>query len=145
MSGACQTFPDFRFVLGEMGGAWIPFVLGRIDHIYHERKLGEKFDPPMEMLPSEYWTRQGATTFQEEPMVGQTAHLIGVDNLMWGSDYPHPDGVWPDSRTVVQDTLGEPGAVRLPQDHLRQCGDALPHGRITPIDSRHGGPAGALW
>ena len=89
-----------------MGGAWIPFVLGRIDHIYHERKLGEKFDPPLEMLPSGYWYRQGATTFQEEHAVGQTAHLIGVDNLMWGSDYPHPDGVWPDSRQVVQDTLG---------------------------------------
>ena len=106
MSGACQALPDFRFVLGEMGGAWIPFVLGRIDHIYHERKLGEKLDPPLEMLPSEYWYRQGATTFQEEHAVGQTAHLIGVDNLMWGSDYPHPDGVWPDSRQVVQETLG---------------------------------------
>ena len=122
MSGACQTYPDFRFVLGEMGGAWIPFVLGRVDHIYHERKLGEKLDPPMEMLPSEYWTRQGGTTFQEEPMVGQMAHLIGVDNLMWGSDYPHPDGVWPDSRQIVQETMGN-----LPASDFRKitCDNAV--------------------
>ena len=89
-----------------MGGSWIPFVLGRMDHIFHERHLDEKFSPPMKLLPSEYWYRQGATTFQEEPEVGKMAHLIGVNNLMWGSDYPHPDGVWPDSKSVIQKTLG---------------------------------------
>ena len=35
------------------------------------------------------------------------AHLIGEDNLIWGSDYPHPDGVWPDSRQIVEDTMGQ--------------------------------------
>jgi predicted TIM-barrel fold metal-dependent hydrolase len=33
-------------------------------------------------------------------------HIIGVDNLLWGSDYPHPDGVWPDSKTVIAENLG---------------------------------------
>jgi predicted TIM-barrel fold metal-dependent hydrolase len=106
MSGVCEKIPDFRFVMGEMGGSWIPFVLGRMDHIFHERHLDEKFSPPMSLLPSEYWYRQGATTFQEEPEVGKMADLIGVNNLMWGSDYPHPDGVWPDSKSVIQKTLG---------------------------------------
>ncbi|MEE9260950.1 MAG: amidohydrolase family protein, partial [Dehalococcoidia bacterium] len=51
---------------------------------------------------------------QEEPGVGQIAHLVGYDNLMWGSDYPHPDSVWPDSREVIQETLGnlEPAVVK---------------------------------
>ena len=38
--------------------------------------------------------------------LGQMAHLIGEDNLVWGSDYPHPDGVWPDSRQIVEETMG---------------------------------------
>ena len=105
-SGACEKHPDFRFVLGEFGGAWVPFILGRMDHIFTERLLNQKFDPPLRLKPSEYWFRQGATSFQEEPAVGQMAHLIGEDNLVWGSDYPHPDGVWPDSRQIVEETLG---------------------------------------
>ena len=59
------------------------------------------------MLPSQYWFRQGYTTFQEEACVGQMAHIIGEDNLIWGSDYPHPDGTWPDSREVTQESMGQ--------------------------------------
>ena len=32
---------------------------------------------------------------------------IGEDNLIWGSDYPHPDGVWPHSQEVIQHDLGK--------------------------------------
>lgn len=77
-----------------------------MDHIYLDSGLDEKFDPPLSMLPSEYWFRQGSTTFQEESDVAQMAHLIGEDNMMWGSDYPHPDGVWPDSKQIIQKTMG---------------------------------------
>ena len=114
LSGACELFPNFRFVMGEAGAAWIPFVLGRLDHTYLESSLDKEFDPPLTMLPSEYWFRQGATTFQEEPVVGQMASIIGENNLMWGSDYPHPDGVWPDSKKVIKETMGqlEPTVLR---------------------------------
>ena len=107
MSGTCEKYPDFQFVMGECGAAWVPFVLDRMDHIYKDGGYDSKFDPPLKMLPSEYWFRQGATTFQEETYVGQMAHLIGEDNIMWGSDYPHPDGVWPDSREIIQETMGQ--------------------------------------
>ena len=106
LSGTCEKYPDFQFVMGECGAGWVPFVLGRMDHIYLDSGLDEKFDPPLSMLPSEYWFRQGSTTFQEESDVAQMAHLIGEDNMMWGSDYPHPDGVWPDSKQIIQETMG---------------------------------------
>jgi predicted TIM-barrel fold metal-dependent hydrolase len=111
-SGACEKYPEFRFVLGEQGAGWVPFVLGRMDNMFRHSRASEEVRSFVKLLPSEYWFRQGATTFQEEPCVGQMAHLIGEDNLMWGSDYPHPDGVWPDSRTVIQETMGNlPGPV----------------------------------
>ena len=113
-SGACEKYPDLRFVMGECGAGWVPFALDRMDHIFDDGQYERKFDPPFTLKPSEYWFRQGYTTFQEEHSVGQIAHLVGFDNLMWGSDYPHPDSVWPDSREIIQETLGnlEPAAAK---------------------------------
>ena len=111
MSGTCEKFPNFQFVMGECGAAWIPFVLGRMDHRYMDGGYNGKFDPPLTVLASEYWYRQGSTTFQEEPYAGHIVDLIGETNVIWGSDYPHPDCVWPDSRRVINDNLG----------HLEEC------------------------
>ncbi len=127
MSGACERHPDFQFVLGESGAGWVPFVLERMDVRYASSYLDRKLDPPLRLMPSQYWYRQGATTFQEDPCVGYLATQIGVDNLMWGSDYPHPDGVWPDSREVIQRTMGG-----LDQKALRKivCGNAVKRYRM---------------
>ena len=107
MSGTCEKFPGFQFVLGECGAGWVPFVTERLDVQYTDNLIDVKFDPPLSLKPSEYWYRQGATTFQDDPTVGYMAKFIGEDNLMWGSDYPHPDGVWPDSAKVIERTMGQ--------------------------------------
>ena len=107
MSGTCEKFPGFQFVLGECGAGWVPFITERLDVQYTDNLIDAKFDPPLSLKPSEYWYRQGATTFQDDPTVGYMAKFIGEDNLMWGSDYPHPDGVWPDSGEVIQRTMGQ--------------------------------------
>ena len=59
------------------------------------------------MKPSEYFRRQGYATFQNEGLVGDLISYCGEDNVMWGNDYPHPDGVWPDSQEVIQRTIGK--------------------------------------
>jgi len=56
--------------------------------------------------PREIWHRHGYSTFQKEDSVPDVVHLVGEDNIIWGSDYPHPDGVWPDSKTVIAENLG---------------------------------------
>jgi predicted TIM-barrel fold metal-dependent hydrolase len=101
-SGALERYPRMKFVLGECGVGWLPYVLSRMDEEFDDqfRHLG------LSMKPSEYWRRQGATTFQHEPNIAELVHLVGADNVMWGSDYPHPDGVWPDSRVVIDEDLG---------------------------------------
>lgn len=101
-SGALDRNPGFKFVLGECGVGWIPYVLARMDDEYDDQfhELG------FSMKPSEFWRRQGHTTFQHETIVADVAHLVGEDNILWGSDYPHPDGVWPDSASVIEEDLG---------------------------------------
>ena len=101
-SGALERHPGMQFVLGECGAGWIPYVLERMDEEYDDQfsQLG------FALKPSEYWRRQGYTTFQHENILAEVIHLVGEDNVMWGSDYPHPDGVWPDSRPIIQQDLG---------------------------------------
>ena len=101
-SGALDRYPDFKFVLGESGVAWIPFILGRVDEKYEDRYTYLDFEMP----PSGYWRRQGYTTFQQESTVPDVIQLVGEDNVLWGSDYPHSDGVWPDSQEVIAKDLG---------------------------------------
>jgi predicted TIM-barrel fold metal-dependent hydrolase len=110
-SGACDRFPDFKFVLGECGIGWIPYVIERTDVEYADRL----FQLGLDMKPSDYWHRQGHSTFQQEYVTVDEVERIGVDSIMWGSDYPHPDGVFPDSKKVIEQGLGH-----LPADIFKK-------------------------
>ena len=55
----------------------------------------------MTMKPSAYWRRQVFATFQDDVPGVRTRDLIGVENLMWASDYPHGDATWPHSREAL--------------------------------------------
>lgn len=104
-SGACDRYPNFKFVLAECGVGWIPYVLHRMDHEYDNFSS----DIGLSMKPSEYWARQGYSTFQDEALSEEIIGIVGIDNIIWGSDYPHPDGVWPDSRAIIERNLNHLG------------------------------------
>ena len=57
------------------------------------------------MKPSEYWLRQCYATYQSDEVGIRLLDYLGEDNIMWGSDVPHPDGVWPDSRDYIEREL----------------------------------------
>src|SRR5207244_10908773 len=57
--------------------------------------------PKLELLPSEYFRRQGAVTFQHDPVGLANIPFTGDRCLLWGSDYPHPEGTWPNSQEVL--------------------------------------------
>ena len=48
--------------------------------------------------------------------------LMGEDNIIWGSDYPHPDGVWPDSLAAIEENLAGVSAGARDEDHVHQRG-----------------------
>ncbi|HYM72465.1 MAG TPA: amidohydrolase family protein [Stellaceae bacterium] len=101
MMGAAvfERFPNIRMVLGESGIGWIPYVLDRMDFEYKDQYQ----DLKLKMLPSEYWRRQCKATFQYDRIGTKLIEDMGVETLMWGSDYPHPDGVWPESKKYIDD------------------------------------------
>ena len=102
-SGALERYPGLKFVLGECGVGWIPYVLVRMDQEYDE--YFSHLNLPLK--PSEYWRRQGYTTFQNEDLTAETVARAGEDNVIWGSDYPHSDGLWPDSLKIIEESLGK--------------------------------------
>ena len=73
------------------------------------------------MKPSEYWRRQCHATYQSDPVGLRLIDLLGEDTIMWGSDFPHPDGVWPDSRAFIREELAD-----VPETTRRKlvCGNA---------------------
>ena len=100
-SGACEQYPEFNFVLGESGVTWLPYIFDRLDTEYHDRARSLGF----KLKPSDYFRRQGYVTYQQDQFLEPIVPLIGEDNIMWGSDYPHPDSLWPDSRAVLDRNL----------------------------------------
>ena len=97
-SGALERYPTLRIVLGESGIGWIPYVLERMDWEYEERY---KSRSSLKMKPSAYWRRQCRATFQDDRLGLKNLDDLGEENVMWASDYPHRDGVWPDSLKYI--------------------------------------------
>jgi predicted TIM-barrel fold metal-dependent hydrolase len=106
-----ERYPNLRVVLGESGIGWIPYVLDRMDFEYEDQYR----DLPLKMKPSEYWRRQCKATFQYDRIGTKLIDDMGVETLMWGSDYPHPDGVWPESEKYISEQFKD-----LPEDVVRK-------------------------
>ncbi len=106
-----ERYPNLRIAFGESGIGWIPYVLDRMDFEYEDQYK----DLPLKMRPSEYWRRQCKATFQYDRVGTKLIDEMGVETLMWGSDYPHPDGVWPESAKYISEQF-----KHLPDDVTRK-------------------------
>jgi predicted TIM-barrel fold metal-dependent hydrolase len=112
-----ERHPNIRISLGESGIGWLPYALDRMDFEWEDRFR----DLGLKMKPSDYWRRQCKATFQFDRIGTKLIDDIGVETLMWGSDYPHPDGVWPQSSKYIAEQFGH-----LPADvvHKITCENA---------------------
>lgn len=103
VTGVCERFPRLRFVPTEFETGWIATLLRRLDHSWH--RGGGQFTPfaPLPKLPSHYWHQNFTATFEDDPIGVRTSDFIGVGSLMWGSDYPHGDSIFPDSQSILDE------------------------------------------
>jgi predicted TIM-barrel fold metal-dependent hydrolase len=112
--GILDRNPSFQLVLAEAGVGWLPYFVARMDASFkkHSKTSGFTAD---QRLPSEIFRAQVYATFEEEPLGTALLPLLGSDNIMWASDYPHTDSTFPWSRKAV-DELAE----ALPDDAVRK-------------------------
>jgi predicted TIM-barrel fold metal-dependent hydrolase len=107
--GVLEAYPRIKLVIGESGIGWIPYLLEHMDLEWEDQFK----DLTLTMKPSEYWHRQCYATYQSDPIGLRLLDILGEDNVMWGSDFPHPDGVWPDSRAFIErEMVSVPADVR---------------------------------
>ncbi len=114
-SGVFERYPKLQFALTETGTAWVPGVLSQLDEFYSRMKYEDQcsehmFGGPavakLSLKPSEYFARQchiGASFLS--PKDCALRHEIGIDRIMWGSDYPHIEGSYPYTRELLRLTF----------------------------------------
>jgi predicted TIM-barrel fold metal-dependent hydrolase len=93
--GALDRFPGLRIVTVETGAAWLAWIMMQADLIYEAHSMF--FKERLSMKPSELVARQAHATFMYDPVAINNRYVTGVETIMWGNDYPHPEGTWPNS------------------------------------------------
>lgn len=101
-SGIPDRFPRLKWVCAETGLGWVNYVLEGCDHEWERRHL---WTEGILTRPSEVFHRQMYVDFWYEMANVPLRHHIGVDNIMWQSDYPHTTSTYPDSWKYVERTL----------------------------------------
>ena len=105
-NGVFERYPKLQVGSIEMELSWVPHFLDRMDYNYTQRAAG--FAPYRfneDMLPSDYFHRNVFIDFQEDALGIRDRRIIGVDNLLWGSDYPHPESTFPRSQQIIEEIL----------------------------------------
>ncbi len=105
-SGVLERFPGLRFASIEAGIGWVPWMLRAMDEAYEHHHFWAF--PKLQMMPSDYFRKHGASSFQEDPPGIDLMEAYALeDNFLWANDYPHHEGSWPHSEQAIERTMGK--------------------------------------
>ncbi len=104
-SGVVERHPGLTMAIVEFELAWVPHVLSTMDYTYRERTGEAIYRFKNAMLPSDFFRRNVVLGFQEDAIGIRLRDVIGVDTLMWGSDYPHSESTFPNSQKILTEIL----------------------------------------
>ncbi|MBW2498684.1 MAG: amidohydrolase [Deltaproteobacteria bacterium] len=101
-SGVLAEFPGLHFVFVETNAGWLSWTMNTVDYYYDAFQEYEGWvRPVLPEKPSFYMARQIHGTFQIDPVAITNIGNTGIEPLLWGSDFPHAEGTYPNSRKVV--------------------------------------------
>jgi predicted TIM-barrel fold metal-dependent hydrolase len=110
-TGVFERYPNLRVGSVEHELSWIPYFLDRMDYTYTDRPpRGPWHRFPAGVLPSDYFHSNCFASFQEDAVGIRERDVIGVEALMWGSDYPHTESTFPRSQEILADILRDVSA-----------------------------------
>ncbi len=99
--------------MSEGGIGWVAGLIDRLDNLMSRSGYGQGW-PAKDVTPSECLRRNFWFCMIEDASTIVTRHTIGVENILFESDYPHGDGTWPDTQAVIENVLGD-----LPVEEIR--------------------------
>jgi predicted TIM-barrel fold metal-dependent hydrolase len=119
MGGVLEQHPKLKLVFVEPGIAWVAWWLDIVDDMV--ARQGYSF-PAITMRPSEYFHRNIHLTFIDEGLgLHRMRDVIGIENLMWSTDFPHPVTSFPNSRRIVEEQFA---GIPAPERELMLAGNA---------------------
>jgi predicted TIM-barrel fold metal-dependent hydrolase len=104
-SGVFERYPNLKLAIVEFELAWVPHLLSSMDYTYRERHEEALYRFKDGWRPSDFFHRNVFLSFQEDEVGIRLRDIIGVDNMMWGSDYPHSESTFPQSRQILAQIL----------------------------------------
>jgi predicted TIM-barrel fold metal-dependent hydrolase len=118
--GVLERHPKLKFVSVEGNIGWLGYWIEKSDRTYKRHRHWTQLELPNP--PSFYYFRQIYSTFIEDKIGVMIRKEIGVDNIMWSSDYPHTDTTWPDSKKYIEESLA---GVPADDRHKILAGNAM--------------------
>jgi predicted TIM-barrel fold metal-dependent hydrolase len=113
-SGWPAKYPELKIAMSEGGIAWVAGMVDRLDNIMARSGYGSGWPDPR-ISPSDCLRRNFWFCMIDDPSTVPTIPTIGVENVLFESDYPHGDGTWPDTQKVMDQLLSP-----LPEDWIRK-------------------------
>ncbi len=110
LAGIFDRFPTLKMFMAETRLGWVPFWLEHADLWYQrhcawaEEYLGFK---PLKSLPSEYVREHIFWSVQYERVAVELRRHVGVDRIMFATDFPHIECEWPNSRPLVEEIYAD--------------------------------------
>jgi predicted TIM-barrel fold metal-dependent hydrolase len=134
-SGYPVKYPDLKIAMSEGGIGWVAMLHDRLENIVDRSGYGRYFQSK-ELRPAEVLHRNFWFCTIDDPSTISTRHTVGVDHIMFETDYPHGDGTWPDSQAVFDEFYGS-----LPADEVAKISHenaaALFRHPLPPAGSPH--------
>lgn len=128
--GVFERHPGLKLALTEQMAGWVPHTLRQLDGIYRDNvSMYRSFKASLPHSPSEYWNRQVfiGSSFMSRAEA-ELRHEIGLHTIMYGTDYPHAESVFPLTRLALRQAY-----AGIPADEVAMMvgGNAA---RCFPVD-----------
>jgi predicted TIM-barrel fold metal-dependent hydrolase len=128
MGTTLDRFPTLRLILSEGGVGWVPYMLERLDKVWHDKRIDEN---PMlghlatkgRRLPSQVFKEQMYVCLVDEHFALDSLDHLPIDNVLWEGDFPHGDGLWPNNRKYLDEALAnvpDDVATKIAETNLRR-------------------------
>jgi predicted TIM-barrel fold metal-dependent hydrolase len=95
--------PRLRVVFSEGGSGWAPYLLEKMDYTWERHRHYNEIN--RDQRPSEVFDQHIWVAHITDQVGTENRHRIGIHKMLWESDYPHSDSLWPQSRAVVAEHL----------------------------------------
>src|SRR5262249_38322159 len=108
-SGVLVRFPNLKLLFAEAQIGWVPYVISRADDAWNQMRW--TFEDRLPDPPSTYYHGRIHSCFLRDPVGFELLDRLGLQQVLFETDYPHEDGTFPRTPQILAELVGH-----LPQD-----------------------------